>query len=63
MGFSRGSIIEAEDALTGETVPIEADTLRLTLEAELYRLLKIGPKAELDGPYLDPDPRHSRPAQ
>lgn len=63
LGFGGHPQLEAQDALTEEAVPFESNTLRLTLEPEMFRLLKVAPRAELAGPYLDPEPRHQRASQ
>jgi hypothetical protein len=57
LGFPPEVKLEAVDAITGEAVPVEeGDLLRLVAGPELYRYVKIGPRAELEGPNLDPRP-------
>jgi len=53
LDFANGVTLEARDAVTGEAVAVDPETrLRLNIGPELYRLVRIGARAELDGPDL-----------
>ena len=52
LGFG-GVAIEAKDAVTGEAVPIQDGRMTLKLDPEFWRMVKIGPAAEIDGAPLD----------
>lgn len=43
MGFA-GVALQAEDAITGEPVPLDGDTMTLTVRGDSYRLIKLFPR-------------------
>jgi hypothetical protein len=53
LGFPDNTTLEAQDALTSEAVPVKNNALSLSVGPELYRLIKIAPADELQGPNLD----------
>lgn len=57
LGFSTGAALEAQDAITGKPVDVGGNKLTLTCGAELYRYVKIAPRAELITPQNTASPR------
>lgn len=47
LGFGADAALEAKDAVTGEAISVENDTLRLKAGAELWRMVRVASKGGL----------------